>query len=78
MAVEAAGTTDWQQVVEVAAGLTFDAPQGRVQLADNQHLAKRVRIGQVRNDGSFEILWSSGDLVAPDPFLDSYDWMDDV
>lgn len=74
-AVEAAGTTDVDAVREAAAGLEFQAPEGTVKVdGDNQHIYKKVRIGQVQEDGQFLELWSTPESVKPDPFLESYDW----
>jgi urea transport system substrate-binding protein len=75
-AVEAAGTTDWQQVAKAARILSFDAPEGRVQLRDNQHLAKIARIGRIRDDGLFDVVWQSKTPIEPDPFLAGYEWAD--
>ncbi len=68
-AVEAAGTTDIPKVREALRGLTFEAPEGLVMIdPTNNHTWKVVRIGKVRPDGQFEILWSSGKWVRPDPY----------
>jgi urea transport system substrate-binding protein len=68
MAVEKAGTaTDLNQVVAAARGLTWDAPTGRIEVANNQHLSQPVRIGKVRSDGLFDIVFESG-AIAPEPW----------
>lgn len=68
-AVEKAGTADDLDKVRAAAlGQTFDAPEGKVTLEKNHHLAKVVRIGEVRDDGQFEIVYSSDKAVAPIPW----------
>ncbi|NJM48897.1 MAG: transporter substrate-binding protein [Alkalinema sp. RU_4_3] len=68
MAVEKAGTaTDLNQVVAAARGLTWDAPTGRIEVAKNQHLSQPVRIGKVRSDGLFDIVFESG-AIAPEPW----------
>lgn len=68
-AVEKAGTADDLDKVRAAAlGQTFDAPEGQVTLENNHHLAKFVRIGEVRDDGQFEIVYSSDKAVAPIPW----------
>lgn len=68
-AVEKAGTADDLEKVRAAAlGQTFDAPEGKVTLDNNHHLAKVVRIGEVRDDGLFEIVDSTDTAVAPIPW----------
>ena len=68
-AVEKAGTADDLNKVRAAAlGQTFDAPEGKVTLEKNHHLSKVVRIGEVRDDGLFEIVYSSDKAVAPIPW----------
>ena len=68
-AVEKAGTADdLEKVRQAALGQTFDAPEGKVTLDNNHHLAKVVRIGEVRDDGLFEIVSSTDAAVAPIPW----------
>ena len=74
-AVEKAGSTDVAAVKEAAKGIEFAAPGGMVTIhSDNQHVAKTVRIGRVRNDGQVAEIWNSGAPVVPDPYLDTYEW----
>lgn len=68
-AVEKAGTADDIAKVRAAAlGQTFAAPEGEVTLENNHHLAKFVRIGEVRDDGMFEIVYATDKAVAPVPW----------
>ena len=68
-AVEQAGTADDLNKVRAAAiGQTFDAPEGQVKMYPNHHISKTVRIGQVRNDGLFDIVWSTDAPVDPVPW----------
>jgi urea transport system substrate-binding protein len=67
-AVEKAKTTDLEKVRAAALGQTFDAPEGKVTLEQNHHLAKVVRIGEVKDDGLFEIVYSTDKAVAPIPW----------
>lgn len=68
-AVEKAGTADdLEQVRTAALGQTFDAPEGRVTLENNHHLSKYVRIGQVRDDGLFDVVFSTPEAVKPIPW----------
>ncbi|MGF1537603.1 MAG: urea ABC transporter substrate-binding protein [Elainellaceae cyanobacterium] len=69
MAVEKAGTADDLEAVrEAAYGLEFDAPEGPVTMNANHHLSKTVRIGQVRDDGLFEIVSSTDGPIDPVPW----------
>lgn len=68
-AVEKAGTPDPIKVREAVKGLKFMAPEGEVTVEPtNNHVHKIVQVGKVRSDGQFDIVWSSGKPVAPDPF----------
>lgn len=68
-AVEKAGTADDLAKVRAAAyGQTFEAPEGTVTLEPNHHLAKVVRIGEVREDGMFEIVNATNSAVEPIPW----------
>ncbi|WP_250125386.1 urea ABC transporter substrate-binding protein [Chroococcidiopsis sp. CCMEE 29] len=68
-AVEKAGTADDLAKVRAAAyGQTFEAPEGTVTLEPNHHLAKVVRIGEVREDGMFEIVNATNAAVEPIPW----------
>ena len=68
-AVEKAGTADDLEKVRTAAlGQTFDAPEGKVTLENNHHLAKVVRIGEIREDGLFNIVFDTKTAVKPVPW----------
>jgi urea transport system substrate-binding protein len=68
-AAEKAGTADDLEKVRTAAlGQTFDAPEGKVTMENNHHLAKVVRIGEVRDDGLFNIVYDSKTAVKPIPW----------
>ncbi len=67
-AVEAAGTTDIEAVRKAAVGQEFDAPEGKVKMTPNHHISKTVRIGQVRDDGLFDIVFSTDAPVEPIPW----------
>ncbi|WP_240666613.1 urea ABC transporter substrate-binding protein [Longirhabdus pacifica] len=74
-AVEKAGTTDVDKVREAAKGITFAAPEGTVTIdGDNQHLYKKVRIGEVTAEGQLNEIFSTEEAVKPDPYLSSYTW----
>jgi urea transport system substrate-binding protein len=67
-AVEQAGTTDLEPVREAALGQTLEAPGGTYTLENNHHLSKVVRIGEVRDDGLFEIVYATDGPVVPIPW----------
>ncbi|HEY9646276.1 MAG TPA: urea ABC transporter substrate-binding protein [Chroococcidiopsis sp.] len=65
----AAGTpTDLEAVREAAYGQEFDAPEGPVKMFPNHHISKTVRIGEVRDDGLFEIVFATPAPVDPVPW----------
>ncbi len=68
-AVEKAGVADDLEKVRMAAiGQEFDGPGGKVTMDVNHHIYKTVRIGEVRDDGLFNIVWSTPAPVAPIPW----------
>lgn len=76
-AVEMAGSFEVDDVLAVIATgkVSFDAPEGIVTIdGDTQHLAKPVRIGEVKNDGLIYEIFATDAPVEPDPYLKNYDW----
>lgn len=71
-AVEKAGTegtpADLEKVRAAVIGQEFDAPGGKVKMAPNHHISKTVRIGEVRDDGLFEIVYETPAPVDPIPW----------
>ncbi|MFN6569774.1 urea ABC transporter substrate-binding protein [Dendronalium sp. ChiSLP03b] len=67
-AVEKAGVTDIAKVSAAAYGQTIDAPEGKVTVDVNHHISKIVRIGQVRQDGLFDIVYATPAPVEPVPW----------
>ena len=68
-AVKKAGATDVNKVREAVRGVKYKAPEGMVAVnPTNNHTSKIVQIGKVRKDGQFDILWSTGKPVEPEPF----------
>lgn len=71
-AVEKAGKFDVNDVVAASPGLELDtAPEGYVKVHENHHLWSKLRIGQVRTDGQFDVLYES-ELIEPNPFPEGY------
>lgn len=59
---------DLAKVRAAAIGQTFEAPNGTVVMNGNHHISKIVRIGKVREDGLFEIVFSTPKAVEPQPW----------
>lgn len=78
-AVEKAESTDVDKVKEAAAGITFQAPEGKITIdGDNQHIYKPVRIGKINSKGLIDEVWSTDEAVKPDPYLKNYKWAKDL
>jgi branched-chain amino acid transport system substrate-binding protein len=70
LALESAGTLDTQRLVDAALGLSYEAPEGPIQIdPENNHTWLTPRIGRVLRDGSFAIVWEAKAAVKPDPYL---------
>ncbi len=70
-AVEAAGTTDVDTVIDALPGI--EAPNlsgGTSIMMTNHHITKPVMIGEVQADGQFEIVWQTEGLVPGDAWSD--------
>jgi urea transport system substrate-binding protein len=71
-AVEKAGSegtvSDLEAVRSAAYGQAFAAPEGPVKMNPNHHISKTVRIGEVRDDGLFEIVFETDGPVDPVPW----------
>jgi len=68
-AVTDAGAEAIGDVRQAIRDQTFRAPQGIVTIdAENHHTWKTVRIGQIRPDGQFEVVWTSDKPIKPVPY----------
>ncbi|OZI26316.1 urea ABC transporter substrate-binding protein [Bordetella genomosp. 9] len=73
MAVEKAQSFDVDKVVAASPNLEFkQAPEGYVKVDPNHHLWSRTRVGQIRKDGQFDVVYETPDLIKPDPFPEGY------
>lgn len=75
--VEKAGSVAVDDVRAAAQSgeITFQAPEGLVKVdPENQHTWKIVRIGKINESGLIDEVWSSGEAVRPDPFLQNIEW----
>jgi len=69
MAAGEAGSAEPAAVLEAIRDLGFEAPGGQIYIDhETRHTWKTVRIGRIRGDAQFEIVWSSGKPVRPVPF----------
>lgn len=69
-ALRIAGTLDTLRLVEAAQDLTVTAPEGPITVdSENNHCWLRPRIGRVRPDGQFDIVWQAATPVKPDPYV---------
>jgi branched-chain amino acid transport system substrate-binding protein len=70
LALEKAGTLDTQRLVDAALGLSYEAPEGSIQIdPENNHTWLTPRIGRLNKDGAFDIVWEAKSVVKPDPYL---------
>jgi urea transport system substrate-binding protein len=50
-------------------GVEFGAPGGKIKVDPRtQHTCKRFRLGKVREDRQFDIVYESNDAIAPEPY----------
>lgn len=70
-AVEKAGTTEPKAVQEAIIGVTVpNLSGGYSAMMPNHHITKPVLIGEIQDDGQFEIVWETSGLVAGDAWSD--------
>jgi len=70
-AVEAAGTTDADAVIDAIVGLeTPNLTGGVAKMLPNHHITKPVLIGEIQDDGQFFVVWETEDLVPGDAWSD--------
>jgi len=69
-ALENAGTSEVCEVKKALHQLTFDAPQGSVKIDPaSNHCFLTPCIGRSRADGQFDLIWSAGTPMKPDPYM---------
>ena len=70
-AVEKAGTTDPAKVAEAIIGVAVpNLTGGYSAMMPNHHITKPVLIGEIQDDGQFEVVWETPGLVAGDAWSD--------
>ncbi|MCP5137401.1 MAG: urea ABC transporter substrate-binding protein [Gammaproteobacteria bacterium] len=70
-AVEKAGTTDPDKVGEALIGVAVpNLTGGYSAMMPNHHITKPVLIGEIQDDGQFQVVWKTSGLVAGDAWSD--------
>jgi urea transport system substrate-binding protein len=70
-AVEKAGTTDPKAVQEAIIGVAVpNLSGGYSTMMPNHHITKPVLIGEIQDDGQFEVVWETPGLVVGDEWSD--------
>ncbi len=70
-AVKQAGSTDVDAVRQAMYGQAVTALSGyEVTMNPNHHLSKPVMIGEIQDDGQFDIVWQTDDVVIGDAWSD--------
>ena len=78
-AVEKAGTTDPAAVQAAIIGVAVpNLSGGYSAMMPNHHITKPVLIGEIQDDGQFEIVWETPGLVAGDAWSDFLDSSKDI
>jgi urea transport system substrate-binding protein len=66
-AVEKAGTTDPDKVIDALPGIEAPNLSGGIStMLPNHHITRPVFVGEVRADGQFDVIWKSAGPVAAD------------
>jgi len=70
-AVEKAGTTDPATVQDALIGVSVpNLTGGESVMLPNHHITKPVLIGEIQDDGQFDVVWETDDLVPGDAWSD--------
>ena len=70
---EKAGSFDVDKIAEASPGVEFKgAPEGYVRIHPNHHLWSKTRVGRARTDGQYDIVFTTPDLIEPNPFPVGY------
>ncbi|MGR3316968.1 MAG: transporter substrate-binding protein, partial [Candidatus Anammoxibacter sp.] len=68
-AVNSAKSTDTQLLFQYLQRQSFAAPEGFVHFhPENNHILKFTRIGKIKADGQFDIIWTSETIIRPRPY----------
>lgn len=78
-AVEKAGTTDVDAVEQAMIGMeTPNLTGGIAVMGKNHHISKPVLIGEIQDNGQFEVVWETEGLVEGDAWSDFLDGSKDL
>jgi urea transport system substrate-binding protein len=78
-AVEKAGSTDTDKVAEAIIGLkTPNLTGGTAEMLKNHHITKPVLIGEIQDDGQFEVVWQTDAEVPGDAWSDFLEGSKDI
>ena len=70
-AVEKAGTTDIDTVIDTLPGLSVpNLTGGTAELLPNHHITKPVYIGEIEDDGQYAVVWETDEEVPGDAWSD--------
>lgn len=70
-AVEAAGTTDPDMVIDSIVGVSVPNLTGGIStMLPNHHITKPVLVGEIQDDGQFDVVWETSGLVRGDAWSD--------
>ena len=68
-AVEKAGTTDPDKVIEALPGIEVpNLTGGTSKMLPNHHITKPVFIGEIRPDGQFNVVWKTKAPIRAQPW----------
>ncbi|TDV33651.1 amino acid/amide ABC transporter substrate-binding protein (HAAT family) [Paraburkholderia caballeronis] len=72
---------DTARLVDALRDVEIDSPEGPLRIdPGNNHAILTPRIAVCRADGAFDVVWESGAVVKPDPYLTAYGfgqfWLD--
>ncbi len=70
-AVESAGTTDTDAVIDAMVGVAVPNLTGGISsMGSNHHITKPVFVGEIQDDGQFDVVWETNGLVLGDEWSD--------
>ena len=78
-AVKKAGSTDPEAVQDAIIGVTVPNLSGGMStMLANHHITKPVLIGEIQDDGQFDVVWQTDDLVPGDAWSDFLEGSKDI
>lgn len=68
-AIKDANNFKSEKIHQTLLGLSFNAPEGLVLIdEENHYMWKNAKIGRIKDDGMFEIVWQSDGPIHPKPY----------